>query len=284
MIPSVESPAPARAEFMRIAALEDDQVDLASAALAIAAEEYPDLDAAHYHAELDRLAAGARPSVRSRLDNPFAFIDALNQWLFRDMGFRGNKEEYFDPRNSYLNEVIDRRRGIPITLSIVYMEVARRLGFPLEGVGFPGHFLVRHGGSGRSILIDPYHAGEIVLPEDCRTRLRAVYGREVEMEPRFLEAVNKRQILARMLSNLKNIHVKAGDWPRALAALDRLVALAPAEPHLRRDRGLVRAQMHHYASAITDLENYLVMEPAATDEENVRKHLVAIRRQIAAMN
>ncbi len=284
MLPAVESSPAARAEFMRIAALDDDAVDLAAASLAIAAEEYPALDASYYQSQLDILADGARADASPRRDNPFAFIDALNRWLFDRIGFRGNREDYFDPRNSYLNEVIDRRCGIPLTLSIVYLEVARRLEFPLEGVGFPGHFLVRHRAEGRSILIDPFQGGEVILPEDCRSRLRTAYGRDVDLEPRFFEAVNKRQILARMLTNLKAIHVKSGDWPRALSTLDRLVALAPAEARLLRDRGFVHAQMSHFSSAVRDLEGYLSMEPAASDQEAVRRQMAAVRRQCALLN
>src|SRR4029453_5021658 len=143
------------------------------------------------------------PRLKGIDGNPFAVIDALNTCLFVEEGFRGDTEEYFDPRNSFLNEVLDRKRGIPITLSVIYMEVAARLGYSMRGVGFPGHFIGRHATEGRDILIDPFHQGEILMPEDCRGRLKAVFGTEVPFNTRYLDSVGKRQILTRMLENLK---------------------------------------------------------------------------------
>ncbi|HET6373166.1 MAG TPA: transglutaminase-like domain-containing protein, partial [Candidatus Polarisedimenticolia bacterium] len=188
----------ARSSFLELAARPDDEIDLAVAALLIAKEEYPEMVVAEYVSRLGGLADQLRPRLSGLQGNPFAMIDALNGYLFREVGFRGNQEEYFDARNSFLNDVLDRKRGIPITLSLVYMEVARRLEFPLEGVGFPGHFLVRHRDAGREILIDPFHAGEILLPDDCRRRLKAAHGADVPLTASFFHAVTRKQILARM--------------------------------------------------------------------------------------
>lgn len=278
------TPSRVRAEFLRIASLPEEQIDLITAALLIAKEEYPDLDVGEYAGRVDRLAREARPRIERAQGNPFAVIDALNTFLFAEQGFRGNLEEYFDPRNSFLNEVLDRRRGIPITLSLLYMEVARRAGFPIQGVSFPGHFLVRHAADGREILIDPFHAGEILMPDDCRRRLKRAFGEKVPLEQRFFSTAGSRQILSRMLTNLKGIYVTSGDFERVVGALDRLVALAPGDPDHLLDRGMALAKLHRFASAAADLKACLSLAPAAADRPVVRRQIVALRRLTAFMN
>ena len=273
-----------REQFLRMIARPDDELDLASAALLIAKEEYPALDVSEYRSRLDRLAERARPRMQGIDGNPFAVIDALNTCLFVEEGFRGNTDEYFDPRNSFLNEVLDRKRGIPITLCVIYMEVAARLGYSMRGVGFPGHFIVRHATEGRDILIDPYHQGEILLPEDCRGRLRAVFGPEVPFDTRYLDSVGKKQILTRMLENLKAIYMKSDDHARALRVIDRLVALSPDDPGLMRDRGVSHLNLCHFERAVNDLEAYLRSWPAAGDATAIRKQITSIRRLSASMN
>ncbi len=274
----------ARRAFLECIARPEREMDLPTAALLIAQEEYPDLELGLYKARLDRLAEDARARLPGPLDNPFAVIDALNGYLFEDLGFRGNSEEYFDPRNSYLNEVLDRRRGIPVTLSIIYMEVARKVGFSVEGVGFPGHFIVRHVEGHRQILIDPFHGGQILLPDDCRRRLRRSYGADVNLETRFFDRVSKRQILARILINLKNIHMNRGDHGRALAAIERLLALTPGEPHHIRDRGLVHVRLGHFTPALVDLERYLRLAPDAGDAGKIRSRIKTIHHLSAMLN
>jgi len=273
-----------REEFLKLLDRPDEQIDLALGALLIAKEEYPDIDTSRYVARLDALAARAQEAVGRAGPNPFAVIDALNVFLFEEQGFRGNRENYFDPRNSYLNEVLDRRRGIPITLSVVYMEVGRRLGFPLEGVGFPGHFLVRHTGDDRNILIDPFHGGAILVAEDCRRRLEEVVGQDIPLEPRFLEGVGTRQILIRMLNNLKRIHIDSEDDERALSVIDRLLILDPEDPENLRDRGTAHLRLSHFGSASRDLEAYLRVAPEAHDTASVLAQLKALRRLTAMLN
>ncbi|HET7101348.1 MAG TPA: transglutaminase-like domain-containing protein, partial [Terriglobia bacterium] len=172
----------------------DAQIDLAEAALAIAAIEYPRLDPAPWIEKLDQLAARveAGPTL-SALTN----IAALNKVLFEEEHFAGNTQEYDDPRNSYLNDVLERKTGIPITLSLVYTEVARRKGVPLEGVGFPGHFLVKHPGPPAEILIDPFLCGAVLAPADCLALLRQHFGPEAELKSEYFAAATKKQILAR---------------------------------------------------------------------------------------
>jgi regulator of sirC expression with transglutaminase-like and TPR domain len=281
---TIPAPRTALKTFSDVADLPEHEIDLAEAALLLAREEYPDLDVEAYRVRLDRLAEGARPRLAEPNGNPFAVIDALNTYLFHGLGFSGNRDDYFDPRNSYLNDVLDRRRGIPITLSIVYMEIAARLGFPLEGVGFPGHFLVRHAAGDRSILIDPFHAGQILLPDDCRQRLKAATGSDMPLEPRFFLTAGKKQILARMLNNLKNIHMKSGDSPRSLKAIEMLLPLSPHDPFLLRDRGFVHFKLDHFGRALKDLEAYLHLEPAAPDADDVRKQIRNIHRLTATLN
>jgi len=273
-----------RADFLDFITRPDAAIDLAGAALLLARDEYPDLDVAAYHERLAIMVAKARSRTAGAGDNPFAVIDALNEYLFGEEGFSGNHAEYFDPRNSYLNDVLDRKRGIPISLSVIYIEIASGVGFPVEGVGFPGHFLVRHSGGGRDILIDPFHAGEILLPEDCRKRLSAAYGDDMRLEPRFFETAGKLAILARMLHNLKHLYMKSQDHARALRVIDRLIAISPRDPQHLRDRGQANAGLGRYASASADLQRYLAQCPEADDRTAVEKQIKSLRRLSALLN
>ncbi len=179
----------------------DDQIDLGAVALEIARIAYPALEPAPYLRRLDEMAA----LVEYQRSDPLSVIEALNECLFARLGFHGNRDDYYDPRNSFLNDVLDRRTGIPITLSLVYMEVARRIDLPLVGVGFPGHFMVKHPGD-PEIVVDCFSGGQIMLQPDCEERLQTVYGRPVALDPAFLNAVTKKQIIIRMLNNLKVIY------------------------------------------------------------------------------
>jgi regulator of sirC expression with transglutaminase-like and TPR domain len=182
----------------------EDQIDLAAVALEIARIAYPDLNAAPYLRRLDEIAA----QVESGRNDPLSVIEAINECLFERLGFRGNSEDYFDPRNSFLNDVLDRRTGIPITLSVVYMEVARRIDLAIFGVGFPGHFLVKHPGD-PEIIVDCFHQGKILLAQDCEARLEEVYGRPLPLAPEYLQVVNKKQIVTRMLQNLHAVYTQS---------------------------------------------------------------------------
>ena len=235
------------------------EVALDEASLAIAAEEYPALPAERYLAELDALAAAVRARLAGREDAA-SVLRALRAVLFEEAGFKGNADAYYDPRNSFLNEVIDRRLGIPITLSVLYMEVARRVGFRVEGVGFPGHFLVKHVAGSREVFIDPFHGGEVLSAEDCVARFQAMAPARMPQR-RHLEAVSPRHILRRMLHNLRKIYVDTNDDVRSLWVMDRLVLLAPDDPAARRDRGLVEARLGGTSAALVDLEAYLAAAP-----------------------
>jgi regulator of sirC expression with transglutaminase-like and TPR domain len=212
-----------------------EAIDAAYANLLVASEEYPDLAAAAYLQRLDQMARELRPRLAG-LDRPDRQMATLNVYFFGELGFRGNASEYYDPRNSYLNEVLDRRLGLPITLSQVYVEVGRRLGLPLEGVGLPGHFLVRYGPPPGGLLVDPFNAGAPMTPADCELRLRSMYGEGARLQPEHLRAVTPRQVLARMLGNLKYAYLRLGDLRRTLRTLDQLLLVTPNSDHDRRER------------------------------------------------
>ena len=235
----MESADPARGHFASLVARRE--VPLDEAALALAAEEYPGLDVRACLDRLDDLAERA-PGRRRRLHG-LADLGGPRQVLFKEEGFRGNEKDYYDARNSYLNQVLERRLGIPITLSLLFMEVGRRAGLPLAGVGFPGHFLVKlELGYGRELFIDAYNEGELLSADECKARFKhLVHGRE--FDARFLQSVPPRQLLARMLHNLKKIYVEQGDDVRAFWVIDRLLLLHPDAMDEVRDRGLVEARL-----------------------------------------
>ena len=202
----------------------------------------------------------------------------------RGGGFRGNTEEYYDPRNSFLNEVIDRRTGIPITLSMLYMEVARRAGMDVFGVGLPGHFLVRAKGPGGALLVDPFHGGAVVSEEDCQKRLDRVFDGRLRLEPEMLAPCPRKGILARMLRNLKAIYAKADDYPRALRTMDLLLSLDPKSGEDLRDRGLLHAAFDCYGLAAADLEAYLALAPAAPEASALQVKITQMRSLAARLN
>ena len=273
-----ETPA-ARRAFAALVALPDDAIDLAQAALLIAREEYPDLEVGRYLARLDEMAE----AVRRRLRGGEGFtsqIAHLNRLLFDELGFRGNREEYFDPRNSFLNDVLDRRIGIPITLSAIYLEVGRRIGCPLAGVSFPGHFLVRYVGRGApaEVLIDPFNKGRILTEAECRARLLETYQGQIEYRPELLKRARNREILERMLNNLKVIYQAQRDYHRALAVQELLLCIHPGSPPAIRERGAIYYHLACFGQAADDLERYLAAEPGAPDAAKIRERLTLLRR------
>jgi regulator of sirC expression with transglutaminase-like and TPR domain len=265
-------------------AREDASIPLAAAALAIARMEYPDLDPDPYLARLDDLAQQVRTRMRK---NPTAreSIVLLNLVLFQQEGLRGNREDFYDPRNSFLNDVLDRKLGIPITLSVIYMEVAQRVGFPVAGVGMPGHFLLKHYGLvGGEIFIDAFNRGSILSPEDCQQRLDEVYGRQVDMRAEYLQPVTRREILGRMLNNLRQIYLTRQNGRKGIAVLDMLLAIPNGSPELLRERALLRLNLDQYIGAAQDLGKYLKLAPEAADAQSVRETFDMVRQMVARMN
>lgn len=266
----------ARQHFYQEISQPDEQIDLAKAALYIAQEEYPDLDPAEYLNALDIMAAEVQRLPAQHY--PLRIIQTINQYLYDDLGFTGNTTDYYDPRNSFLNQVIDRRIGIPITLSLVYLEVARRIDFPMVGVGMPGHFLIRPAVAQMEIFVDAFNRGEVLFPEDCQERLTQVYGQPVTPKPNFLESVTPRQFLARMLTNLKFIYLKRQEWELALAAVERILLLFPGVPVELRDRGFIYYHLGRWAAAGDDFETYLAKFPSAEDAPVIRQLLNQLGR------
>ncbi len=274
---------PARRRFIELAQADESTLDLAEAALLIAAEEYPSLDIAAYRAYLDERSAAIRARVPDQASAPEQ-IALLNEEIFDLAGFRGNTEDYYDPRNSFLNEVIDRRKGIPITLSVIYLEVGWRLGWPLAGVGMPGHFLVKYQTGEDLILVDPFAGGKILSPADCQDRLDQLYGGRVRLQPDFFTSVTKRQILVRVLNNLKAIYLQTDDLERALSAVDRILVLTPEDQTQVRDRGVIHFRRGDYSSASGDLQTYLHTTPPPADSAGIQRALEEIWRQQARLN
>jgi len=265
---SVWNPREAFAEVLRA---PDEHIDLARTALLIAAEEYPALAVARYLARLDELAQEVAPRL-GRADTAAQRVAVLNRFLFTERGFAGNREHYDDPRNSFLNEVLDRCAGIPITLSLVYMEVARRAGVVVDGVGFPGHFLVKHGT--RDLIIADAFFQTVLTREECQTRLAAAMGAAAELRPELhLRKATAREILVRLLGNLKLLYVRSGDFGRALACCERILLVMPDAPQELRDRGLVYEKLECFSAAAADLERFLALAPDDESAGPVRERL-----------
>lgn len=254
-----------------------DQVSLARAALYMAQEDYPHLVVEDYLAMLDRMAATLRQRLPADL-YPLKVIRAINDYLFVDLNFRGNSIDYYDPRNSFFNEVLDRRVGIPITLSLVYLELAQRIDFPMAGVSLPGHFLIRPTVAGMTVFVDPFHRGEIMFEHDCRDRIKQMFGDAAQLEPHHLAPVTPASFLVRMLTNLKLIYLQNRDVPKALDAINRILLIAPEAVGEWRDRGLIHYQQGQLDQAQLDLERYLYQHPEATDAFEIRRVIEQIER------
>jgi len=236
-------------ELQQIANAPDGRIPLDRGALLIARSEYPDLDHARYLAEFDRLSGLARRRLPASRE-PLEMLEALNALLFEEEGYRGNDEDYYDPRNSYINDVMDRKLGIPISLSVLYLEVARRLSFPLSGVSFPGHFLIRHRTEERELFLDPFNHGEILLPADLPGRLKGLFGARLAEEilqknrnrlpEAFVADAAPRDILIRMLTNLREIYLRRRDLGRGRRVVAMLLLLAPDEEQTRNSIAAIR--------------------------------------------
>jgi len=263
--------------------VEDEDIDLTRAALLVARTEYPDLDIEDYVTRIDELAERVW-TVAASIE-PQRTIATLNRVLFDEARLRGNREDYYDPRNSFLNDVLDRGLGIPITLALVYMEVARRIGFRLMGVGMPGHFLLKHfADGGQELLIDCFNRGDILSRQDCQTRLDEIYSGQMTLRPEFLHPLSHRQILTRMLNNLKTVYLSTRNFRKALPIADLILMIYPSSAEDVKQRALLRYSMALPKLAAEDLEEYLRITPAASDAEEIRQMSLTIHRMLALMN
>jgi len=269
-----------------VLAREDREIDLGYAALLIAQEEYADLDPRAYLARLNELAARVK-ARRIPPEQPRRLAEAINAVLFDQEGFAGNGESYNDPRNSFLNQVLDRKLGIPITLSILYMEIGRRVGLRVDGIGLPGHFIVGiEGATGHDgpLLIDPFYQGNFLDEAECARRLERIYHGQMRFQASMLAPYNPRQILARLLTNLKTIYANASDYGRALGVVDRLLLVNPDNHRELRDRGAIYQRLRFFSQATADLTRYLELVPGAPDADTIREAIQAMRRTIAPSN
>ena len=283
-----------------VAASNAPGTGLAQAALVIARTEYPHLDASAYLTRLDAMGDAARRRIEQHVDETgdssiLSCIKGFNAYLFDELRFVGNRDRYEDPRNSCLNEVLDRRTGIPITLSVVYMEVGRRAGLQVDGVNFPGHFLVRFpepaGRGPRGLIVDPFHAGALLSERDCRMLLQKHVGSEVAFSRSLLAPATRPQIIVRMLLNLKRIYVHMRSFPQARDITELLLAMTPSALSELRDRGLLGYHLNDITGALRDLQTYLKLASMGTmdnetreEHEQIWEHIKTLRRRVAALN
>ena len=288
-------------------AINEPGQGLVPAALAIAGVEYPALDPAPYVQRLERMGEAADGRMQRHAGAPrHILIATLNAYLYEELGFSGNRERYDDPRNSFLNEVLDRRVGIPISLAIVYLEIGRRAGVRLEGVNFPGHFLVRAPASPSDaddeLIIDPFHSGALLSEVDCRHLLRQHLGDEAAFDRSLLATATRQQIVVRVLVNLKRLYVRMNSFPQARAIADLLLSVDPSALAELRDRGLLAYHMEDFAAALKDLETYLRLMPRgeapdpdsserehdgeepASESAQIWEHVKTLRRRVAGFN
>jgi regulator of sirC expression with transglutaminase-like and TPR domain len=283
-----------------LTAANSSGIGLAQTALVIARIEYPRLDPNPYLTRLDRMGDAARRAIEHHIattgdTSTLGCVNGLNAYLFGEQGFVGNEEKFEDPRNSCLNEVIERRTGIPITLSLVYMEVAQRAGLHVDGVNFPGHFLVRCPQTGREsgvgLIIDPFHGGALLSEQDCRMLLQRHVGSEVAFDKALLMPATRTQILLRMLLNLKRIYVHMRSFPQARVVTELLLALSPSALSELRDRGLLAYHLNDLTGALRDLQAYLKLssmsemdDTAREEHEQIWEHVKTLRRRVASLN
>jgi regulator of sirC expression with transglutaminase-like and TPR domain len=282
-----------------LAATNAAGINLAPAALVIARIEYPRLDPEPYLHRLDGLGDAAARAVDSTIalsgdTSTLARVNALNAFLFEEIQFSGS-DDYEDPRNSCLNEVLDRRTGIPITMAVVYMEVARRAGIPIDGVNFPGHFLVRcpeiNTAAGNDLIIDPFHGGALLSEHKCRVLLQKHVGSKVAFNKALVAPATRTEIVVRMLLNLKLLYVHMRSFPQARDVTEMLLALTPSALSELRDRGLLAYHLNDVTGALRDLQTYLKLsnprdmdKDAREEHEQIWEHVKTLRRRVASLN
>ncbi len=273
-------------DWNSLAGLGDDELPLLGTALLIARDEYPDLDPTRYWAQVDNYASALRPQLERDIDLP-ARLTAINKYLFEEVGYAGNNAQYDDPRNSYMNDVVDRKLGIPISLAVIQIEVTRRLGMPLDGVSFPGHFLVRLPVDDGILVLDPYNKGRPVSEQELRDRASPHLGGHPPDDQQLLQILapaTHRMILMRMLRNLKGLYLERGDWQRVARTADRLLKLSPDTAEALRERGLAYRELGHTKGAREDLARYLQLLPEADDLDAVRSALIDLGTAPSRMN
>jgi regulator of sirC expression with transglutaminase-like and TPR domain len=278
---------PGRQQFIYEISQPDSQIDLGKAALYISQEAYPELDVDEYLNALDTMAEEIQPLLPQR-GYPLKVVQTINAYLYDDLDFQGNIQNYYDPDNSFLNRVIDRRIGIPITLALVYLEVAKRLDFPMVGIGMPGHFLIRPEFEEVGIFVDAFHNGEVLFEQDCENRLQQIYQAPVQLQPQFLAPVTASQFLTRILTNLHYIYMHQEDFGKALGTVERMMLLVQKQEtdnsevyyNWLRLRGLLYYQVQQPQLAIQDLQEYLEARPDAEDADTIQRVILELTTQL----
>lgn len=264
-----------------LARVPNAPLDLAELSLQLARDEYPDIDVEAYLSELAGMAREAHGYIAGPLEKR---VTGLCRYLFHEMGFRGNVDHYYDPRNSYLNEVMDRRTGIPITLSTMAIAIGARIGLEIVGIGLPGHFIAKAVEGAKEVLFDPFHGGRLLAPQDCEYLVEQATKRPFHASPELLAATPLAAIVVRMLSNLKAIYLKADDFARALRVISRLRQVDPEDAVSRRDLGICLWRTGHPGQAIDHLAAYLTASVKPADAETIRDMLEQARAEVARWN
>ena len=276
-------PGNIRDDFARAVGRPEPVLDLARNALLVAAESDARVDVDSQIHTLESWAA----ELSARLEpgwNNLQKLARLRSFVFEDLGFRGDSQDYFSPSNSLLNQVMERRIGVPLTLSIIFMELGWRVGIPFEGVGFPGHFLVRLPGEPRDLVLDPFNHARTMHEDDCRRLLDEVTGGRLQFDGRLLASVTKRDIITRLLRNLKGAYLRANQDEGALAAVERLLLIHPDDMDEVRDRGLLLYRLQRFSPALDALNAYLAARPDAPDRDNIAQHVIALKQLLASLN
>jgi regulator of sirC expression with transglutaminase-like and TPR domain len=263
-------------ELADLLARNDDSVPLDVAALQLATIEFPDITVEPFQQLLDSYARELGQRVSPSTDGE-EFVGTFTEYLFDELGFEGNEDDYYDPANSCLNEVLTRRKGIPITLSVVCIEIARRLERPVFGIGLPGHFIVQYNDGAFATYVDPFNNGQLLLDNECYDLARRATGLQLRNDPALLAPVSTRQIVLRMLNNLRSAYFLRQEPQKALKVLDLLISADPSSAEEYKQRGIFRARLHLYQSARADFEKYLQLAPDAQDREEVTKQLQSLQ-------
>lgn len=263
---------------------DDSEIDLIRASLNISQYvRYPELDIEHYISKLtvisDEIASRIPDSAGTR-----ERIEIINGYLYNEMGFCGNRSDYYDPRNSFLNDVIDHRKGIPISMSILYSHIAQKAGIDLKGVCFPGHFMLRSAGYDREIIVDPYNEGKILSRDDCQSVLDNLFGGKVKLEERFLEFADNSQILKRVVNNLKSIYVSGKDYEKALKTVNLLLSLDPDDVDQLRDRALICINLECYSQSLEDLQSYFSKTGPDVNDDELKSYIPLLRNIVGNLN
>ena len=264
-------------------ATPDHRIEIGRAALVIAQLEYPELDVEVWLEKLERFAMEAKERLGEEVD-PRRIIEILNGYVFDHLGFHGNHDDYYDPRNSFLNDVIQRRAGIPITLSVIYLEITRKLNLPFYGVGLPGHFVLKYDDGRQVHYLDPFRRGRALSEEDCQEMVHSVRGHDAVLREHSFRGVDNRYMVVRMLNNLLAIYLRRRRLAKAVGVLDMILALVPAAANEVKQRGRLNYELRRWSRAREDFETYLTLQPDAADAAEVRKWIRRTWRHQTALN